>query len=607
MRLTPLLFAGVAIALPLSSSLAQLRSSRPPAQIQNLPRLLVANAFSFTAQDSAAAVRTGSGMRDKIEGIADKWFKTITRVQMNEALIQYAYPADALLPPLVARQLASSLNARVMVSSTLLRGEGGRITVEARLAGLTDDAGHMVRGTQLPNQSFEEFGGKLADSLGPAFRALPEAKNCENLRGTNVVKAKEAAAKALRIVPNHGLATWCLAQIAIKEKAPVDTVIAHLKASTRGDRLSLDAWTALAVQYQAKGDSSQTIDTFKEMLRVAPTNEALRKDAFRLFQNYGRPDAAEDVADEGIKLDPANADFWDLKFGACIAQGKPEKNKCAIAALENVYALDSTKADTLFYTKMLFTLTQAIGSANIMADSTIKVPGTDSTGAQIMRDSVIKVPREVVTLDTARFLKWSRQGSAKFPTHGYILSQLAAAYALAGPVDSAIVVAQRLMTVDSSDVTPMLRVTQALIDANRIPEALPLATSIERFGDDDAKLNYANRLSRAALPLLQTNLPLSLEASRVAVRVAPTGNQVHALANFVLGAAAILSTAPIDAEAMKSKSCDQVKLLEALVNESASALEIGKAISPETAARYMGAVTHYQTQRLPQMTKAYCK
>ena len=606
MRLTPLVLAGVAIALPLAPSVAQLRSSRPPVQVQNLPRLLIANPFSFSAQDSATAVRIGAGMRDKVEGIADKWFKTITRVQMNEALLQYAYPADAVLPPLVARQLAQSLNARVMVSSTLLRGEGGRMSVEARLAGLTDDAGHMIRAVQLPNQSFEEFGAKLGDSLGPAFRALPDAKICENLRGTNTLKAKEAAAKALRMVPNHGLAEWCLAQIAIKDKAPVDSVIAHLKASTRGDRLSLDAWTALGVQYQAKGDSTQTIETFKEMLRVAPTNEELRKTAFRLFQNYGRPDAAEDVADEGIKLDPANANFWDLKFGACIAQGKPEKNKCAIDALENVYALDSTKADTMFFTKMTFAASQPIGVANVTVDSTVRA-SADSAGTQVRRDSVVKLRREVQVIDSARFVKWARMGATKFPNHGYLLAQLAAAYALAGPVDSAVATAKRLMAVDSSDVSPVLRVTQALIDANRIPEAIPLATYVERFGDDDAKLNYANRLARAGLPLLQTNLPVALEASRTAVRVAPKGNQVHALANFVLGAAAIISTAPIDAEVMKTKSCDQVKQLETLVNEAATALEIGKGISPETAAKYLGAVQHYREVRLPQMTKVYCK
>ena len=92
--------------------MAQLRSSRPPPQLANLPRLLVANPFSFSAQDSAPAVRIGSGVREEMNDVADKWYKVITRDQMNEALEQYAYPKDAVLPPLVARQLATSLSAR---------------------------------------------------------------------------------------------------------------------------------------------------------------------------------------------------------------------------------------------------------------------------------------------------------------------------------------------------------------------------------------------------------------------------------------------------------------------------------------------------------------
>src|SRR6185369_11605744 len=157
--------------------------------------------------------------------------------------------------------------------------------------------------------------------------------------------------------------------------------------------------------YQVKGDSAATIETFKQLLRVSPTNEPLRKEAFGLFQRYGRPDAAEEVADEGIKLDPANADFWDLKFGACIVQQKPEKNKCAVEALEQVYALDSTKADTTFYTKMTFAVMQPVGNATVMVDSTYKVM-VDSSGTQVRRDTTVKVKSDVAVLDTAKVGKW---------------------------------------------------------------------------------------------------------------------------------------------------------------------------------------------------------
>jgi len=605
MRLTPLLLAAAAVTLPSAPALAQLRSSRPPPQLTNLPRLLVANPFSFSAQDSSPAVRTGSGMRDKLTDVADKWYKTITREQMNEALLQYAYPKDAVLPPIVARTLATSLNARAMVIANLLKGEGGRYTVEARLSGLTDNAGQIVRVTQLANQSFEEFGQRVGDSLNTAFKALPDAKNCETLRGTNVEKARESALKALKTLPNDGLAEWCLAQIAIKEKAPPDSVIAHLKAATRGDRLSLDAWTALAVQYQAKSDSAQTIETFKELLRVAPTNEALRKEAFGLFQRYGRPDAAEEVADEGIKLDPANADFWDLKFGACIVQQKPEKNKCAVEALEQVYALDSTKADTTFYTKMTFAVMQPIGNATVMVDSTYKVM-VDSSGTQVRRDTTVKVKSDVVVLDTAKVGKWTGMAVAKYPTNPTFLGPRAGYFAMVGPVDSAVAVTRRLMAVDSSDVTPVLRIVNALTSANRLSDALALETYVERFGDDEAKSNYANLVARKALGLLQTDLPNALLGARSAAKIAPKGGQVSALANYVLGIAAVVSGSGLDAQAVSGKSCDIVKQMQAFMDEAGPALDLGRSINPAAVDKYKAGVVSYGP-RLAQMTKAYCK
>src|ERR1044071_1354791 len=193
MRFHPLVLTGVIAALSAAPAAAQLRSSRPAQPVVNLPRLMVANPHSFSPQDSAAAVRIGAGMRDRIERNADRWFKTVQRAQMNEALQQYAYPVDAVLPPMVAQQLASSLSARTMVVSTILKGEGGRYTLETRLVGVSDDAGHVVRVTQAPNQSYEEFGARAADSLGSAFKALQDARLCESTRLTNAAKATESA------------------------------------------------------------------------------------------------------------------------------------------------------------------------------------------------------------------------------------------------------------------------------------------------------------------------------------------------------------------------------------------------------------------------------
>jgi tetratricopeptide (TPR) repeat protein len=571
MRFHPLLLAGVAAALLAAPVEAQLRSSRPAQPTVNLPRLMVANPHSFSSQDSSASVRVGAGMRDRIERIADRWFKVVQRAQMNEALQQYAYPIDAVLPPMVAQQLATSLSARTMVLGTMLRGEGGRYTVEARLSGVTDDAGQMVRVTQAPNQSFEEFGARVADSLNSAFHALEDARHCESQRQTSPDKAADAALKALKTQPNDGLGEWCLAQIAKAKKAPVDSIVAHLKNAAKGDALSLKVWNDLAVQYQAKADSNNVIETYKQMLRVAPTNEALRKEAFQLFQRYGRPDAAEEVAREGLKIDDKNTDFLDLLYGACIVQGKPEKNKCAIDAMEQVYAIDSSKADTTFFIKVTLAASQP-------------------------------------PPDTARFVTWAQKGVAKFPTNGSLLAQLASAYSLGGPVDSAVSVTKRLMAVDSSDVTPVLKIAKALADAKRGKDALSLAPYVERFGSPDDKGNMGAILARGAFIFLQppTDWSLAADMAREVLKLAPAGSQTAKVGNFVLGISAFQMVADMDKEATSTKSCPMAQQMKALLEEAGPALVAGKEINEATITPRLSSMDQFLAHVNSQI-KAYCK
>jgi hypothetical protein len=573
MRLTPLLLAGLTV-LPAAPLAAQLRSSRPPRPAANLPRLLVANPYTFSSSDSAAAVRVGAGMRERTEGKADKWYTVIERDQMNEALRQYAYPEDAVLPPLVARQLAASLQARAMIVSTMSR-EQGRVLVESRLVKTNHEAGHMVRLTQAANQSFEEFGQRVADSLESAFKALPDAEQCETLRGTNPQRAAEAAAKALRTQPNHGLASFCLAQIAITRKAPVDTIIVHLKNSTKGDRLSLDSWTALGVQYQAKGDTTNTVETFKEMLRVAPTNQKLREEVFRYFLSAGQLDAAESVANEGIAIDSANADMWDLRAGACLFQEeKPEKVRCALESIDQVYALDTAKADTLFITKAIYAAT---------------------------RDSAP---------DTTRLVKWTDLGIRKYPNNSAILAGRVTAFSWTGPIDSLVSATRNLLAVDSTDLTPVVRAAKALAEAKRGAEAMELGQYIDRLGGPQDKQNLAIILAQNAPPLLQQgpeqNLTLAADMARKALSYSQPNTPLHGLGSYALGLSTFFQAAALDQETEKAKSCEGAQKMKALFDEAGPALRAGREMQAAYVDNLIKGVDQF-TPRVNSMIKAYCK
>src|SRR3954471_12540537 len=421
-------FAAVAAALsaPLAAQGIP-RGARTTQTVTNAPRLMVANPFAYAPGDSAAAVHIGTTMRQEMKDIVGRNFTVIEQTQMNDALKQYGYPINAILSPPLATTLAKNIQARVIVTGTLAKTNNGRPTVTARLIGVNDDAGNVVTLTQGQGQSPEDFGKKIALALAPAVKSLPDAKACVDQQTSKTDKAAEAANKATKTLSNNGLAEFCLAQIAKAQKKPADAV-KHLQAAVKGDPLSLPAWTALAEHYQAANDTANTLVAFKQMLLVAPTNQKLREELFKYFLQSGHPETARDVADEGLKLDPYNADLYDLKSNACLFLSD---FKCAVDALETMYATDSTKADTLFFTK--------ISAAAAEGDNPDKV----------------------------RLLKWSQIGVRKYPNNPTLLGYLNKAYSLSGPVDSVISVTNRIIAKDttSSGVIAALAAAQSLVVA----------------------------------------------------------------------------------------------------------------------------------------------
>jgi tetratricopeptide (TPR) repeat protein len=559
------------------------------------PRLMVANPFAFAPADSAPAVKIGTAAREDMKGIVGRNFTVVEQAQMNDALKQYGYPVDAILSPPLATTLAKNIQARVLMSGTMAR-TGGRTSVTARLIGVNDDAGNVVTLTQQQGQSLEDFGKKLAQALGPAVKSLPDAKACVDQQASKPDKAAEAANKAIKTVPNHGLAEFCLAQIAKAQKKPAE-VVKHLQAAVKGDPLSLPAWTSLAEHYQAANDTANTLVAFKQMLRVAPTNEKLRQELFKYFLQTGHPETAREVADEGLKLDPYNADLYDLKSNACLFLSD---FKCAVDALETMYATDSTKADTLFYTK------------------------------------ISAAAAEGEKPDTVRLLKWSQAGVKKYPDNATLLGYLNRAYSMSGPVDSVISVTNRIIAKDTTEtgVVAALSAAKALIAAPepattstrtdsvgaaaitpaspkftpRPKEAVPFLEFAIKHGEPQAKENAAALLYTAGAPLLQE--PQDLQGAeqllRMAIQAANPAGKVYPAANYMLGLATLFQVPEIDPRAEKQKSCDLAKQEQALLAASDSALTAGRVVNPGAADKNLGIIKKYQP-RVASMLKAYCK
>jgi tetratricopeptide (TPR) repeat protein len=434
---------------------------------------------------------------------------------------------------------------------------------------VNDDAGNVVSLSQNANETPEAFGKRLAAALVPAVKSLADAKACIDQRTAKPDKAAESANKALKALPNNGLAEYCLALLAQDKKASRDEVVKHLQASTKGDPLSLPVWTALATQYQAANDTANTLEAFKQMLRVAPTNQKLREELFKYFLQSGHPETALQVADEGLKLDPYNADLYDLKSNACLFLSD---FKCAVDALETLYTTDSTKADTLFFTK------------------------------------ISAAAAEGEKPDTARLLKWSQVGVRKYPDNPTLLGYLNKAYTMTGQTDSVVAVTNRIMAKDTTDVVPALSAGKALIDAKRPKEAVPFLDFAIKHGDPQAKENAAALLYTGAAPLLQQpqDLQGAAELLRMSVAAANPTGKVGPAANYLLGLATLFQVPQIDPQAEKGKSCDLAKQEEALLGEAETALTAGRNANPEAVDKNLGIIKQYKP-RVAAMTKAYCK
>jgi tetratricopeptide (TPR) repeat protein len=345
--------------------------------------------------------------------------------------------------------------------------------------------------------------------------------------------------------------------------------VKHLQASAKGDPLSLPVWTALAAQYQQANDTANTLVAFKEMLRIAPTNQKLREELFKYFLQSGHPETARDVADEGLKLDPYNADLYDLKSNACLFLSD---FKCAVNALQTLYATDSTKADTLFFTK---------------------IAAAASEGEHP---------------DTAALIKWTQIGTRKYPDNPTLLGYLNRAYVLTGQTDSVVAVTNRLMAKDTTDVVPALSAAKALVDAKRPKEAVPFLDFAIKHGDPQAKENAAALLYTGAAPLLQQpqDLQGAAELLRMAVAAANPAGKVQPASNYLLGLATLFQVPQIDPQAEKQKSCDLAKQEETLLGEAETALTAGRPVNPEAVDKNLGIIKQYKP-RVASMLKAYCK
>ena len=283
-------------------------------------RVLVATPYPNAPSDSLAAVAIGDALRNKLSNNLNSsdWF-VIPRAEMNKNLTTWGYARDQLFQPESARQMVSAMQARMFVMTTLTKTSDSRFVATSRVTGSSDDAGQVLKLTQIANQTPQDFGNKVAEQIATVFKAYPDAKSCNDQITTSKVKAVEGANKALKTVPGYGFPEYCLGLLEqLKDSAGAETE-RHFKAAIAGDPMSLKALLQMAVIHDRRHDSTGVVADYLQMLQVAPTNRDLADKAVKVFRTYNRPDAAAAVVEAQIKLDPSSPDWPELKGNLCAA------------------------------------------------------------------------------------------------------------------------------------------------------------------------------------------------------------------------------------------------------------------------------------------------
>lgn len=552
------------------------RRQAPGTQVANSPRLLVGNPHTFTAADSASSVALGEAIRTKVEKAANGQFRLLEREDMNRALVEFGYPADAILGFIPLRDLGRSLGARALIYSTLTKDANGRFSVTSRLAGMTDEAGTVVSAAQGAGQNIAAVGDKIAEGFAPAFKSWADAKACIDQAKNAPDKATQAAKKALNAMPKNGLANYCMGTLALARGRAADSAEAmrYFAVAVEGDPLSLAAWTQLAAGYEASADTAKMINALSQMLRIAPTNQPLRELVFKKFLQAGKPEAAEQVADEGLRLDPGNIDLIELRANARIFR---ENYAGALDDLEQIIALDSARADTTFFLKYLAT-----------AD---------------------------IRPDTARYLSYGSRALKKFPGNATLLKLVAGGYSRLGASDSLLNTLGALLTVDSASAVGFaLQEAKNRQDAKDYVRADPFIAFAAKYGDAQAKEGAASFMLQGAVPLIQSqNWQVAVDTLRAIKALANPTGRLAPIANYYSALALVNLIVAKDQEAEKSKSCDAARAVETFTTEAEQSLAGSQAYVDGPGASQKGTweqLTRYVSGLKPRtasMIRVYCK
>jgi len=592
------LFAG--LALSVAPAQAQLHSRRPTEQA------LFLIPAPQSPDDSAFVVALADDVRDEMEDRLRRQIITIPSANICRVLEESAYRCDAVLNPADADRLAQAMRADVYIVGSMWREDDTPVSrfrmVDVRRTGLSG----WVTVPGAPGASPEDFATTIIDSLEHQMEAARWARECteERDRG-DFEESMVRAHRALAIYPNHPSAAMCAEVVSEVLQQPADSQIAYLELAVAGDSLLSRGWERLGRMYQAKGDSTASLQAFAQQSRTRPTDRQLRMGVIAGAITLGSYDVARDLADEWMAVVPTDLGILQLKARACVEGGLWG---CALDASRQWYELDSTLVgDSAFYQQVIGAA-QSLGNTTEQlewsAEAVRHVPGS----ASLWRAHAAALVAEASTVGAVA-------GVEADPGRADSLAALEQVY-----TDSAVAVYDHLLAMDSTDVRSALAGARLVLGMVEIDTAIPLDTARLLKGgeflgravaaspaDTSVLMNVAVTFYQRGSALVRTRmlfqtgvdwLEYSVEYD-VLGRLSPQNY-------FFLGLGYMFLIFEFDQQVTATESCELVDEEARLVARGKEAMTLGAQLAPDQANRFLQQFNTFE-ERIPQLRRAWCQ
>ena len=509
-----------------------------------------------------------------------KW-QVITEEVVADLLVNSGFAPTTIVGADMVEQLARPLQAHAYVYGWLRRNAATPVAtyrmVDVSRTGLS---GWMTVMGQ-PGDPPRSFADRIADSLDNQVRAADLAKECNMRRDRSEFRrARDAADRAFQFYANHPSTAVCLAYVFQGLQQSSDSLIWAYEKNTRGDSSDMRAWERLSREYQRAGDTASAVAAFAKQLDANPDDGDMRYNLAAGYVVTRSYEQARQVLDEGLRRDPTSLRFVTLKARAC---QEGELWGCALEALTRQYELDSTLVgDTTHYPRM-FALAGQVG-------------------------------------DTAAMLRWATLGLQYQPRSIGFLRARATLLRQGGHLDSALVVYERLVELDSTDLSSVLTVVQALNEQFTIDSLTPVDTAaLARIGgllvhiltlsrDPNVITTVGGEYLKIAQKYgqAQNDWNAVIRYTELALANDPRG-LLNAAANFWLGFGVFSITVPhMDQQIMASRSCPAIDAYERNLRRATQALTAGRSVAPETVDQFLGYLQQF-AERPGLLRQSFCR